>query len=531
MVVHNDERDAGGALHARPWSGHVPLADLSKQHPEDYKEVVGIITEYTGELISDIVGKDWAGSGSYIQDIITFNNIGERAVLHDYLRREASTFPRGFFAFSTDVDHIHILHSCAFASRMCKCKWRASIPFRLQLKRGYPGRKPMGELKRLDWLYIIIYFFLRKDGDKEVWIDRKAFELQDNLDGIRLGECWARLRPILERHYPEAGHAVLQRPGCIEDVENGGGTTETSSSGASRKRGASNSGARKKGIWEIVQAKVEQLINNTAITPLSAICKTKEFLTDHILTNPKNQCYVTAAIDILALKYNNLSLREFEDMYNSADCPTTLKFGVSMNYFPDHEDSFKIVDDLLRFQFDDNDVAINDFLQKLVDVVDKQPVRASGRLINNKNNALVVMSEKSSGKTFFFDMLFDLLVSKGKLTTINKNCKFGFQDAYSKRILEWNEPNYSDDKTDYIKEFFEGKDTLVERKGIVSAYCLRTPIIVTCNPPGPPFMFDEVFNERIVRFEWKPAPFLAPIQYKPYPLTLYRILKKYNVEY
>ena len=530
MVVSNDQRDDGGSGDSGEWSGHVPLAYLSRQHPEDYQAVVELIYECGGDFVRDLTSKDWNCSSTYIQDVITFNDSGECAVLHDYLRREATTFPRGLFAFSTDGDHIHILHSCAFASRMCKCRWRSNLPYRNQLKRGYPGRKPMGELRRLDWLNVILYFFLRKRGPKEVWIDRKAYGLEDHLNVLRLEQLWQGLRSILERDGIQSGHAISKRSGNFEDVPLDGTSEDPSTQGTGGKRSRTVGGTRKKGVWELVQEEVSRLINNTAITPLSAIMNTKDFLNNPLLTNPKNQCYVNAAIDIISLKYNNLTLREFEKMYNSADCPSNLKFGVGMNYFPDHEDSFRIVDDLLRFQFNDNDVAISDFLQKLVDVIDKQPVRASGRKINIKNNTLVVVSPQSAGKTFFFDMIFDLLVSKGKLTTLNRNCKFGFEDAYSKRILEWNEPNYASDKTNYLKEFFEGKDTMVDRKGIKEGHCFRTPIIVTCNDQ-PPFMYDPIFVDRIVRFEWKTAPFLKPIQYKPYPLTFFRILNKYNIEW
>lgn len=543
MVVCNDEWVDRGDEDRRGWSGYVPLADISRKSPEDYQALVEIIRSAgeTGEkdeerqnfvdLLATTDEDAWTSSGTYIQSIIAVSNPEQRAVLFDYLQREGELFPRRYFAYSADDTHIHVLHSCAFASRMCTCHWRNNLPFRTKLKRGYFGRKPMGEFRRIDWLYHILYFLLQKWGNKEVWIDGKAYGLKDNLNSVRLEQLWKRLRPILERNIPEVGHAVLERSRHLEDVSIDRSSEETSSSGVGGKRRKTFIGGAKKGIWQVVQEKVQQLISTTAITPLSAIRFTKPFLSDFILTNPKNQCYVNAAIDLIALKYNNLSLRQFEELYNSKDCPTTLTFGVSMKYFPNHDDSFNIIMDLLKYQFDDDDEKITYFLQKLVDVIDKQPTRPSGREVQLKNNVIAVVSPHSSGKTFFFDMVFDLLVSKGKLTTLNRNCRFGFEDAYSKRIIEWNEPNYSTDKTEYIKEFFEGKDTLVERKGIPAVYVLRTPIIVTCNPPGPPFLFDENFINRYVKFEWKPAPFLKELQYKPYPLTFFKILKHFNIEY
>lgn len=525
---NSEDGDKGGS------ELYIPLVELSKRCYEDYQEMGDLLDQHCSGFIRDVTAKDWTGGGVLLQDVIVYSGEGQLSLLLDYLQRELQTYPRRLFMWTVDGTHIHVHHDCSFASRQCKCHWRSNLPYRDQLKRGYGRKRAMDELRIIDWQYIVVYFLFSKGRrPHKVWYNGKTYESKDDFDTLRFGELRKGVRQILERHDIQARRPIQHGSGCVSDFTEDYGAEEFGEEGTRRKRSKTDGEGKraKKGIWAIVQEKMESLIENTAITPLGAIKMDNRFKNDQILTNPKNQIYVNAALDLIARKFNTMSLREFEEMYDRAEDNTKLTFGISMNYFPDMEDSFNAIDDLLKYQFEDDDERIKTFLQTLVDVIDKQPIRASGRVVNKKMNGFAVISPKQAGKTFFFDMIFDLLMSKGKLTNLNRDCRFGFEDACSKRIVEWNEPNYSSDKTDYLKEFLEGKDTLVERKGIKAEYIMRTPCIITANPPGPPFLFNTIFAERVYRCTWKQAPFLKEHQYKPYPLTFFKILKKYEIEY
>jgi len=279
--------------------------------------------------------------------------------------------------------------------------------------------------------------------------------------------------------------------------------------------------------WEIIQRKVEQLLEKTAICPLEGIRSQDCFLSDSMLTDPLNNAQVTRAIEVWSHKINNWSLRQFYEMYQKADAKNLI-FSISKDYFPKMEDSFKAIDDLLKFQFDDDDALIKDFLQNLVNVVDRQP--EGNPNINIKCNTFLVISSPSGGKNFFFDMLFTLLLNLGQLGTANRHNNFAFQDAPNRRIILWNEPNYESSMTDYLKTLFEGGDTKVRVKMNADTHVKRTPIVILTNNVVN-FMNDVAFKDRIKQYRWKSAPILKQHLFKPYPLVFFDILLKYEIKF
>lgn len=286
----------------------------------------------------------------------------------------------------------------------------------------------------------------------------------------------------------------------------------------------SQSSFAKGGKWERIQFKIEQLLEKTAISPLEGIKEEDCFLNDSELTNPNHQKFVDDAIKIWSVKINNYTLRQFYDMYKGKQ---TLIFSVSKDYYS-RKESEDVLDALLKFQMDDDEQNIKNFLQTLVNVVDKQP--DGNPNINIKCNTFLVHSQPSAGKNFFFDTLFSIFLNFGQLGSANKHNVFSFQDMARRRICLWNEPNYESSVTDYLKNMFEGGDTKVRVKNNADAHVKRTPIIVLTNNVVN-FMCDKAFEDRIVQFKWKPAPFLKDYNLKPYPLAFFDILLKYEIKF
>ena len=202
-------------------------------------------------------------------------------------------------------------------------------------------------------------------------------------------------------------------------------------------------------------------------------------------------------------------------------------FSRSKTYY-DIDESTRVLNELLLYQFDNEEDQIKKFLQDVVNVIDWQPIDNPG--MNIKCNTFLVHSPPSAGKNFFFDTLFTLLLNLGQLGTANKNNNFAFSDAANRRVILWNEPNYESSVTDYLKTLFEGGDTKVRVKMISDQHVKRTPIIILTNNTVN-FMTDVAFRDRIVQYKWKAAPFLKELQLKPYPLSFFNILLKYQIKF
>ena len=106
-----------------------------------------------------------------------------------------------------------------------------------------------------------------------------------------------------------------------------------------------------------------------------------------------------------------------------------------------------------------------------------------------------------------FDAISDYYINKGHLSNANKWNNFPFQDAEGRRIVLWNEPNYSPEFHDQIKEILGGDSTCVNVKYQHDTNIYRTPIIVLTNNVVP-FMNDDAFNDRLRVFRWRTAPWL-----------------------
>lgn len=244
----------------------------------------------------------------------------------------------------------------------------------------------------------------------------------------------------------------------------------------------------------------------------------REFRDNILLSDPKNKDYVQASFDDFGRDLNEWTLRQFYNVLS--DDIAQPQFMVSMNY-ADMSLSVTVVDDLLRYQFNDEEVEITKFLSDLVNVIDKKVP---------KLNAFCVISPPSGGKNFFFDMIFALCLNYGQLGQANRNNVFAFQEAPNKRILLWNEPNYESALTDTIKLMFGGDPYTVRVKHSLDTHVKRTPVIILTNNIVP-FMTDTAFRDRMVQYRWKTAPLLKDFVLKPFPLAFFEILKKYNVDF
>lgn len=179
VVVSNDQQRSGTS-ESRVFSyGHVPLRELEEFSSSSFESMVELFKPLGDNFLGKLIEKDWSSSGTYISNVIIFSDNRERDVLHKYLVEQGQLFRRDLFGFSFDDDHVHIIHSCAFSSSQCKCRWRKEIPCG-QLRPGYKYRSNLREWGRRDFLSGVLYFFFRKGGRKEAWIEGRCQRLEDN---------------------------------------------------------------------------------------------------------------------------------------------------------------------------------------------------------------------------------------------------------------------------------------------------------------------------------------------------------------
>lgn len=179
VVVSNDQSGSGISKDRVFSYGHVPLRELENSYPQDFESMVELFKPIGNNFFGKLIAKDWASSGTYISNVIVFSDHRERDVLHKYLLEQGQLFRRDLFGFSFDNDHVHIIHSCAFSSSQCKCRWRKEIPCG-QLRPGYKYRSKLREWGRRDFLNAVLYFFFRKGGRKESWIEGRCQGLENN---------------------------------------------------------------------------------------------------------------------------------------------------------------------------------------------------------------------------------------------------------------------------------------------------------------------------------------------------------------
>jgi hypothetical protein len=264
------------------------------------------------------------------------------------------------------------------------------------------------------------------------------------------------------------------------------------------------------------------MLENNPIVPPEAIVKHKVWRSNDStrfmdLTNK----YVKAAINSFKYQLTTMNLSEYQNMYSNEECTPIFSagFGNFENYYYNIENSIKILNQLICFQCNDDPEEIDDFVTTLYNVLERKIP---------KLNCMVIHSPPSAGKNFFFDAVKDYFINCGHLSNANKYNNFPFQDAEGRRIVLWNEPNYSSEFLEPIKEILGGDSTCVNVKYMHDTPVYRTPVIVLTNRHVS-FMTHEAFTDRIKVYNWQSAPFLKDYDKKPNPLAIYHFFKQYKL--
>lgn len=454
--------------------------------------------------------------GQLVRDIFRFEDPREYQDFLNCIQRDGH-YRRGLLQVCREDTHVHVVHDCNFSNGMCRCDWyKKAKTYGADARRDRRAtrRNPCRTRTPTDIQNLLLYYCTarrtttyQKIGGLLERIPSEGYSISnsrlDNLPEI-FGE--------MEIQIPRNGTELRQWERDLgEDQPDQVLTYEV----PRRKK-------RKMGAQERIQLRTVDLLEKFPICPPEAIVKHRVWRNDPDLRFKNvSDREIKAAICSFKDNLTTYSMQEFQDMYNKEDCQPIFSagFGNFENYYYNVENSLKIMDELIQFQCGHDEDAILDFVTTLFNIIERKVP---------KLNCIVIHSPPSAGKNFFFDAIKDFYINCGHLCNANKYNNFPFQDAEGRRIVQWNEPNYSPEFLEPIKEILGGDSTSVNVKYQHDTPVYRTPVIVLTNNRVS-FMNHSAFKDRIRVFNWMAAPFLANYDKRPNPLAVYHFFQKYGL--
>lgn len=312
-----------------------------------------------------------------------------------------------------------------------------------------------------------------------------------------------------------------EKPDCVSNETDG---EEVYSGDSNVKHSKTKKKGKKSLCPEYGPLTISQLLYEYPTCPPSAYYNIKEFFNNPNINDTLNNCkFAERDLRNWCCKLNWWTLNDFKNYYND---PKVHPYFNAYNRI--HSDvyysvstSVEIANKLLLYQYSGNSECVADFLQDLLNVIDKRVP---------KLNTLAIHATPNAGKNYFFDAIAAFFINYGSIGTANKNNMFAFQEAAGKRLVLWNEPNYEATHIEKLKELLAGDTTRVQVKYQGDAPLQGPPIIILTNDNLSIFGMD-VFRTRIKLHHWHSADFLRQYDKKINPLFLLPLFEKYNIDY
>lgn len=493
-------------------SGSIDVHQQPGGHSQTLENQPFYLDRSTHEKVFNILQES---SGTYISDIFsTGNDINNQKLLRELQKQCELSYRRGLLFICVDGDHIHLGHDCSYANKSCRCsfiqKTEALTGFRR--RGGYRGKRLFcSELNLSDIKNIFTYF---QKGRRRInysriggHVERLPFEPQNmEIDGSE--EC--RSSKPLET-CPEIPDYELRS----EEYDNSEGV-------ARNRRGLEAVHQKKSNKRQTQSEKMLQLVKQHLCCPVRGILSLPVWLNhDQFKFLDESDKRVMNVFSNWEKTLCNWSLYDFQTLYSQPGSVLYFSAGTEdiFSYYYSLEDSLHIIIDLLEFQMDHDQELIGQFITDLYNVVERKVP---------KLNTFVLYAPSSSGKNYFLDCIKDYYLNVGKLQNATKHNNFSFQDAVYRRLNFWNEPNYSPDRFESLKELLGGDTTNTPVKHRSEGLVYRTPCLVATNRTVS-FMTSPFFHDRIVQYNWQPYLKLKNYDKKPYPLTTFALFKHYGL--
>lgn len=462
------------------------------------------------DLISRVKRAPFGPFRRYLSDVLACNDPGDANRTARHVIRTARDYPGNLCIISTHDDHVHVVHDCPFSDGSCRCKILKEETIKAKRRGAIRKRKAISSIEPDNWDSIIEYFIsngrwlqFAKVGGSVVGLPHGYQTLQERgcqgqNTGQILGTCIS------------TGSSELLGGSSIEETTR---ESTRTNSGNSRKRRRRSSDIREE---------MEKIMNQHPVCPLAGIISTRQWLTHKDLRylRADNET-VKSFLDAKSEEMCYWTLYDFQSFYNQPNCYPTFMAGYQPleDKYYSVEDSIIILNKLLAYQFDDDVVQIKSFLQTFYNILERKLPKC---------NTICIWSPPSAGKNFFFDVYLHYLMNYGQLGIMNKTNNFSLQEATSKRVLLWNEPNYEDYYTDTLKMLTGGDALSVRVKQKKDCHVYKTPLIVlTNNRIG--FMYELAFKDRVAIYKWKEAKFLIQYDKKPNPLSAFELMVYWEI--
>lgn len=423
----------------------------------------------------------------------------------DFLNRcIQQKYKGGIFWWVFHTDHVHIVHDCSWSGGYCRCSRIQDLP----IKRSN---------RKFIWSHDINYGYighlanyLLQPPRESVYceISGRTWPISDKIRNVSsVADCNFGEEPMVEASCSTS--QFLNTIAC-------GSTTNPSRPSCSQSQPEyfENKKFKKRGKEE----KLLSFFRQYPTSPVLNLLLTRIWSNSEFKFIRRNDPLLQVIIDNINCEFLDSTIESIFEYVNTVTPLYHAPRGDVNEYYYTIDDSISILNLLLRFQFNDDELEIIAFLNNVVGIVEKQ---------FPKINCLQIIGPPSSGKNYFFDVILHYFFNFGQIGNFNKYCSFPLQEAVNRRILLWNEPNCEAGSFDTIKMLFGGDSLNCKVKYQHDYIIHRTPIIVLSNKNI--FPKDCAFKCRMLTYYWSYCEMLKEYSKKPLPLAFYFLLKHYNL--
>nr|QOD39536.1 NS1 [uncultured densovirus] len=458
-------------------------------------------------------------TGYYLSDVVDCSTDEYAQQFAKRLQEQSVIYKRGILIITVEDHTVHICHDCPLSNGTCRCSFiqKTEIMFGFRRRNRSRRSRPLCNTIGVSDIENILKYFNKYP--RQI----RHLKIGGSVERVLYGDQSMEVKK-------SSGSEHLAGEGGSDEEENGiplfGQEYEPNDITGPIRKGREAISTRKRGKMGGKQIRrmesMIQLFKDYPMSPIEGIIKHRLWL-----LNP-DLCFMTAADkEVKAALHNwtnqliSWTIYDFNDLYNAATCNPIFSagYGPIETYYYSITRSVEILDELVKFQCNDDDDLCMDFMSNLYNVLERQ---------KPKLNTMIIHSPPSAGKNFFFDAIKDFYINCGQLSNANKYNNFAFQDADGRRLVLWNEPNYSPEFLEPIKKLFGGDSTTVNVKYCSDTPVYRTPVIVLTNNVVS-FMTQPAFKDRTCIYRWQYAPYLADYALKPNPLATYKLFQRYNL--
>lgn len=394
--------------------------------------------------------------------------------------------------------HIHVVHSCPWFNRECKC-FGTNINFVRRKSRILKQDELDFTFWRNQLQYLCtpgkILYSIQCDSSKWSALHGIKFISNDRLDGSsRKGEM---------------ENCDLSDQDCVDDPRRNGQGHNTS-----EHMHEQNKEAQRIGTGKLDEYAIEKFILNNLTTPINAFTRSAPWQkSKYRFINDEHKMVKNVILSIRSITAQ-YSIDDFTKLHTTGNSLFLAINGDLDSYYYNVDDSLTLLLNLLEYQMCEdreninNNHIISEFIIDLNNIFEKRIP---------KINCVEIISEPSAGKNYFIDCITAFYVNIGSIANFNRCTNFPLQDCPDRRILIWNEPNVESSALDTCKMLFAGDPCPARIKYRDDVIIYKTPIIVTSNKNV--FPQTKAFNDRMLRYHWRTCDWLKTCLKYPHPMA------------